>query len=128
MDHAILCAAVLAGAGALPSAALAAPHDARPPQPLMCSQLAGNAAGVAGSTGIKSIASTIVPAVSANVSYCQVDVLYGTSPGQNINVRVGLPLNTLDGGSGGVQGAWNGRTQGIGGGGCAGSLAVNAPV
>jgi len=27
-----------------------------------------------------------------------------------------------------VQGAWNGRTQGIGGGGCSGSLAVNAPV
>jgi hypothetical protein len=27
-----------------------------------------------------------------------------------------------------VQGAWNGRTQGIGGGGCAGNLAVNAPV
>ena len=27
-----------------------------------------------------------------------------------------------------MQGAWNGRTQGIGGGGCSGSLAVNGPV
>ena len=27
-----------------------------------------------------------------------------------------------------MQGAWNGRTQGIGGGGCSGSLNVNAPV
>jgi hypothetical protein len=57
-----------------------------------------------------------------------VNVLYGTSPAQNINIRVGLPLNSLDGGTGGVQGAWNGRTQGIGGGGCAGSLIVTAPV
>ena len=55
-------------------------------------------------------------------------MLYGTNPDQNINVRVGLPLNSLDGGTGGVQGAWNGRTQGIGGGGCSGSLAVNGPV
>ncbi|HEY6509511.1 MAG TPA: tannase/feruloyl esterase family alpha/beta hydrolase, partial [Vicinamibacterales bacterium] len=63
-----------------------------------------------------------------NVSYCQVNLLYGTSPEQNINIRVGLPLNSADGGTGGVEGAWNGRTQGIGGGGCAGSLNVNAPV
>ncbi|MFL6566239.1 MAG: tannase/feruloyl esterase family alpha/beta hydrolase, partial [Burkholderiales bacterium] len=40
----------------------------------------------------------------------------------------GLPLNALDGGTGGVQGAWNGRTQGIGGGGCSGSLNVSGPV
>lgn len=52
----------------------------------------------------------------------------GTMPDQNINIRVGLPLNAIDGGTGGVQGAWNGRTQGVGGGGCAGNLNVNAPV
>jgi len=55
-------------------------------------------------------------------------LLYSTSPEQNINIRVGLPLNSVDGGTGGVEGAWNGRTQGIGGGGCAGSLNVDAPV
>ena len=56
------------------------------------------------------------------------DLLYGTNPQQNINIRVGLPLNSIDGGTGGVQGAWNGRTQGVGGGGCAGNLTVTAPV
>jgi hypothetical protein len=100
----------------------------RPPQPLLCSQLAGQAGGLIGTRGIKSMASAIVLASGNNVSYCQVDVLYGTSSQQNINVRVGLPLNSLDGGAGGVQGAWNGRTQGIGGGGCAGNLNVSAPV
>jgi hypothetical protein len=100
----------------------------RPAQPLMCSQLAGTAGGLVGEPGIKAVTAAIVPASGSNVSFCQVDVLYGESAQQNINVRVGLPLGPLDGGSGGVVGAWNGRTQGIGGGGCAGSLAVNAPV
>jgi hypothetical protein len=100
-----------------------------PPAPVRCSELATNPAnGLAGNPTVKSVSSLIVPAAGANVSYCQVNVLYGTNPDQNINIRVGLPLNALDGGSGGVQGAWNGRTQGIGGGGCSGSLAVNAPV
>jgi hypothetical protein len=130
MNRLLLLTAAFAGAlASVPTAA----HDKqrpphRPPQPLTCSQLAGNAAGLVGTPGIKSVASAIVPAAGNNVSYCQVDVLYGTSPQQNINVRVGLPLNSLDGGSGSVQGAWNGRTQGIGGGGCAGNLNVTAPV
>jgi hypothetical protein len=33
-----------------------------------------------------------------------------------IGIIVGLPLSAADGGTGGVQGAWNGRTQSIGGG------------
>jgi hypothetical protein len=94
----------------------------------MCSQLAGDAGGLIGAPGIKSVTASIIPASGSNASHCRVDVLYGESPEQNINVRVGLPLNSLDGGSGGVQGAWNGRTQGIGGGGCSGSLNVNGPV
>jgi hypothetical protein len=57
-----------------------------------------------------------------------VNIVFGTNPNQNINIRVGLPLSAADGGSGGVQGAWNGRTQGVGGGGCAGNLNVNPPV
>ncbi len=115
----------------LPSAPCAAKdkHVDPPPLPVHCAELATDPAnGLAGNPTVKSATSTIVAASGANVSYCQVNVLYGTNPDQNINIRVGLPLNTLDGGTGGVQGAWNGRTQGIGGGGCAGSLAVNAPV
>ena len=72
--------------------------------------------------------SQIIAAVGTNAAYCQVNILYGENPDQNINIRVGLPLNSVDGGTGGVQGAWNGRTQGIGGGGCSGSLGVNGPV
>ncbi len=55
------------------------------------------------------------PAAAPNVAYCRVDILFGENANQNINIRVGLPLSTLDGGSGGVQGAWNGRTQGSAG-------------
>lgn len=126
MSQRILHLAALAGAGAL--AHLGSAHAQTAPQPLLCAQLAGNAGGLAGTPGIKSITANVVPAAGNNASFCQVDVLYGTSAAQNINVRVGLPLNSLDGGSGGVQGAWNGRTQGIGGGGCAGSLNIAAPV
>jgi hypothetical protein len=37
-------------------------------------------------------------------------------------IRVGLPLNENDGGTGGVQGAWNGNIQTLGNGGFAGSV------
>ena len=125
--------ALLVGAGllaALPAAAYEHKHGPppRPAQPLLCAQLAGDAGGLVGAPGIKAVTAAVVPAAGSNVSFCQVDVLYGTSPQQNINVRVGLPLGPLDGGSGGVVGAWNGRTQGIGGGGCSGSLNVAPPV
>src|ERR1051325_9757396 len=93
-----------------------------------CTELATNPGnGLLGAPGVKSVNSQIV-AANATVSYCQVNILYGTNADQNINIRVGLPLNAVDGGSGGVQGAWNGRTQGIGGGGCSGSTAVTGPV
>ena len=83
-----------------------------------CASLAG---GLTGKQGIKSANSVIVAAAGGNVSYCQVNILYGTNPNQNINIFVTLPLSAADGGSGGVQGAWNGRTQAVGGGGCAGA-------
>jgi hypothetical protein len=132
MSHLSFVTALLAGGAVLTSLPAAAqgnrPLPARPAQPHMCSQLAGEAGGLVGTPGIKSVSATVVQAAGSNVAYCQVNVLYGTSPEQNINVRVGLPLGPLDGGVGGVVGAWNGRTQGIGGGGCSGSLAVNGPV
>ncbi len=100
-----------------------------PPAPVSCVLLATDPAnGLLENPVIKSVNSVVVAASGTNAGYCQVNVLYGTTPEQNINIRVGLPLNSLDGGTGGVEGAWNGRTQGIGGGGCAGSLNVTAPV
>jgi hypothetical protein len=97
--------------------------------PVRCRELATNSAnGLLGAQNVKSVNSQIIAASGPNVSYCQVNILYGENDNQNINIRVGLPLNELDGGTGGVQGAWNGRTQGIGGGGCAGNLNVVAPV
>jgi len=95
------------------------------PVPVTCAVVGSS---LTGAPGIKSAEGHLVAAAGSNAAYCQVNILYGENPDQNINIRVGLPLNSLDGGSGGVQGAWNGRTQGIGGGGCSGSLAVNAPV
>ena len=119
-------AAGLVGLAVLaPAPSAAADRHEAPPSPVLC---AGLATGLLEAPGVKSATSAIIPAAGANVSHCQVNLLYGTNPNQNINIRVGLPLNSLDGGLGGVQGAWNGRTQGIGGGGCAGSLNVNAPV
>ena len=118
----------------LGSALLAAPvaaNDKRhlPPAPVSCAELATDPDNdLAGNPVVKSVSSQIIGASGANAAYCQVNLLYGTKPEQNINIRVGLPLNAMDGGAGGMHGAWNGRTQGIGGGGCAGSLNVNAPV
>jgi len=94
-----------------------------------CAELAVDPAhGLAGNPRVKSVNSQIISAGGPNVAHCQVNILYGENPDQNINIRVGLPLNAADGGAGGVQGAWNGRTQGIGGGGCSGSLGVTGPV
>jgi hypothetical protein len=102
-------------------------HHRPAPEPVPCVELATNPEnGLVGAPGVKSVNSQIVPIGS--VSYCQVNILYGESDAQNINIRVGLPLNSVDGGTGGVEGAWNGRTQGTGGGGCSGSLNVNGSV
>jgi hypothetical protein len=79
-------------------------------------------ARVAQNAGVKSLRSAIVPVTDSDVAYCRVDLLYGTNSKQNINIVVTLPLSSADGGRGGVEGAWNGRTQGMGGGGCTGNL------
>jgi hypothetical protein len=103
----------------VPSAATDKHKD--PPSPVPCAELATNPDhGLAGNPLVKSASSSVIPTAGANVSYCRVNLLYGTNPNQNINIRVDLPLSSRDGGTGGVEGAWNGRTQGIGGGGCAG--------
>jgi feruloyl esterase len=126
---AALAAALLAALAPAPPAAAAGKWPEPSGLPVHCSDLATDPAhGLAGNPVIKSVSSAVIPMSGGNQSHCQVNVRYGTSPEQNINIRVGLPLNSLDGGAGGVEGAWNGRTQGIGGGGCAGNLNVTGPV
>jgi feruloyl esterase len=108
----------------------------KPAEPVACTDLATNPAhGLAGSPVVKSATSQVIPAgpgippfVPPNVAYCQVDLAYSENAQQNISIRVGLPLNSVDGGTGGLWGAWNGRTQGLGGAGCSGSLNVTAAV
>ncbi len=87
-----------------------------------CAALTGPGNGIYGAPNVKSATSSVVLASATVPSYCRVDILYGASAAENINIVVGLPLSAADGGAGGVQGAWNGRTQGLGGGGCAGNL------
>lgn len=81
---------------------------------------------------IVSATSTKQPAANGNASYCLVNITvsdlagpqHGYLPNQKqmINIGIGLPLSTADGGSGGVQGNWNGRIENLGGGGYAGSV------
>jgi hypothetical protein len=79
---------------------------------------------VAKSPAIKSASSTIVPTTLGigSLLQCKVNLLYGENPDQNVNIVVALPLNAADGDAGRVQGAWNGRTQSLGGGECSGNL------
>ena len=75
---------------------------------------------------------TLVAAAGTNAARCEANFIYsarggpadGYAEGQNqrIVLRVGLPLNSMDGGAGGVQGAWNGKVQNLGGGGLAGNV------
>ena len=77
------------------------------------------------------------------VAYCLVVLSYSSTRAhdptpQNITIYVGLPLNSVDGGVTGstvvflplnfttVEGNWNGRTEGQGGGGCTGNTNVNS--
>jgi Tannase and feruloyl esterase len=73
-------------------------------------------------------ATSAITTTAAQVQYCRVTLVYGTSASESITIAVGLPLSEDDGGLGGVRGAWNGRTQGLGGSGCAGNLVVDAAV
>ncbi len=95
-----------------------------------CASLATNPQyGLKGNPSIKSVTSAkTLTAAPASVQYCRVTVVYGTNPKQNITIAVGLPLSLVDGGTGGILGAWNGRTEGLGGSGCTGNLSVDAAV
>jgi hypothetical protein len=87
---------------------------------LQCPQLAG----IVFDPNIKSITSAL--SGSGATQFCNVNINWGRSADENINIVVGLPNNSRDGGTGGIEGRWNGRTQGIGGGGCSGNLGVTS--
>lgn len=119
-----LALAASAAATALPASAQSTPG---------CTELATNPAwGLAGSTSMSGLVSTLVPATDTTPAYCAVDFTdvtlagprYGYARGQTskIRIRVGLPLSLADGGSGAVQGAWNGKVMSRGNGGFAGSV------
>ena len=125
MQQRLVLSGITLGALAfVPAAALALPT---------CSQLATDPAnGLAGNPIIISPTATLVPAAGSNAAYCRVDFIlsehggpefgYAVGQQQRVTLRVGLPLNSADGGTGGVQGAWNGKTRNLGGGGCVGSV------
>jgi hypothetical protein len=119
LRHVIVAAGMLLATGLI---------TALPSRPAMaiptCATLATDPS-LAGDAALKSVSSSIVPASAPNAAYCSVHLLYGTNPNQNINIFLALPLSASDGGTDGLQGAWNGRTQGLGGGGCAGISSIN---
>jgi hypothetical protein len=110
-----------------PVGALAAPLPT-------CAQLASDPAyGLVGNPKISALTATLVPVgTGVTVAYCQVNFTYsgesgpsdGYLPGQSeqIKLRVGLPASKADGGTGGLQGAWNGKNRDLGGGGYAGAV------
>ena len=98
-----------------------------------CSQLAiVPAYGLGGNPVIVSPTSVVVPASPTHKAYCNVQFTYssrgGTAAGydvgqvQHIRIGIGLPLNAADGGTGGVQGGWNGKIENLGGGGLIGNV------
>jgi hypothetical protein len=96
--------------------------------PMTCAQL--DAYLAADPTAIVHSATLVTTGVT--VPYCRVDFTIserggpeaGYAPGQiqRVGLRVGLPANSLNGGTGGVQGAWNGKVRNLGGGGLVGSV------
>jgi Tannase and feruloyl esterase len=86
---------------------------------------------VSGTPPVATAFTTLFPASGANAR-CEANFIYssrgdvddGYAPGQpqRIVLRVGLPLNATEGGTGGVQGAWNGKVRNLGGGGLVGNV------
>lgn len=131
--------ASIAAALWLSTAAAGAWAHQRPLPTPVCADLANNPAwGLAGNPNVVDLTAVITPATATNQAYCQVDFTdvslagprYGYMHGQTskIRVRVGLPLNGNDGGSGGEQGAWNGKIQSRGNGGFAGNVSNVTPA
>ena len=141
--------AIAGGFAALPNRAAAAPA-------LTCTALPGQLlGGYITYANAQLVPANMTPAAQAlnftgrapstakvPVEYCLLVLSYSSTPAndptpQNITIYVGLPLNSADGGVTGstvdppfnfttVEGNWNGRTEGQGGGGCTGNNNVNS--
>src|SRR5881296_77721 len=98
-----------------------------------CLELRDNPAyGLAGRADVLNLTASLTT-TGANAR-CEINFIYSSRGGpefgydageqQRVTIRVGLPLNSQDGGTGGAPGlgAWNGRTRALGGGGCVGSV------
>src|SRR5215813_2698589 len=110
MQRSLFCAAVMAVAISASATAWAAPSTPT------CTELATDPRwGLAGNPSITGLTAVVTPASGTNLTYCQVNFTdvtlvgpeFGYAPGQTskFRIRIGLPLNANDGGSGGVQGA-----------------------
>src|SRR5262245_21366663 len=96
--------------------------------PPTCAQLNTDPTyGLAGNPVVIQHSTTLVPAAGSNPAYCRVDFVvserggpqfgYAVGEIQRIGLRVGLPANTSNGGTGGGvegQGAWNGKVRNLG--------------
>jgi hypothetical protein len=117
-------AAIWSTVAFIPSAAMATPLP----------NCAGLAAQLLKNSDILSATSAVQPATASDLSYCMVNItvsdLAGVKDGylphqkQMIEITIGLPLNSADGGSGAVQGNWNGRIEDLGGGGYQGTVTL----
>jgi hypothetical protein len=125
-----LGALLLATTALVPATALA---DGSPTSSPNCSQLGTDPAyGLAGNADIANLKSTLIAASGPNRARCEVVFTYvglkGPAYGymedqtSTIGIRVGLPLSAADGGSGDVQGNWNGKVKSLGNGGFAGAI------
>jgi hypothetical protein len=96
-----------------------------------CLDLRDNPAyGLAGRADVLNLTASLTT-TGANAR-CEINFIYSSRGGpefgydegeqQRVAIRVGLPRNSGDGGAGGIEGAWNGRTRALGGGGCVGSV------
>src|SRR5262245_59938818 len=124
----LLCSAGLLGI-VVAMTAMAAPLPT-------CAQLGSNPAyGLAGNNQISGLTTNLFAVGTDGGNqrpYCRVDFTLSTVCGpaggyrvgqcQQRKIRVGLPASIADGGSGGVQGAWNGKNRDLGGGGYAGTV------
>jgi feruloyl esterase len=112
------------------------PAAASAQAPPTCAQLNTDPfLGFAGNPTVIAHTTTLVAATGNNRAYCRVDFTvserggpehgYAVGEIQRVVLRVGLPLNSSDGGTGGGplgEGAWNGKVQNLGGGGLVGSV------
>src|SRR5262245_49494867 len=131
----VLTSALLGSLALVPVSAFAAPPTCATLATDPAFGLAGNAKisqTASDNQGLKSPNAAIVAATATNKGYCNVRFQYsaksgpadGYAPGesQTIGIGIGLPLNSTDGGAGGVQGAWNGKVENLGGGGLVGTV------